>query len=387
MPPIISKTAAIEARLAEIRGTAKRRSPNVRVLAAYAGLSECKLASLGFAARVDFDSMLEGTRYEAQFGQSPFAFQRGNLFEHLLRKDDYAATREVLRGLNGFAADTAKVVNLRKPSFTADAMSERAQATKEQLALIVKGTKHAPGLIDGAVFETWIGGLPARFEADAVAARGDGLIHAGEVKSFPVVDGRGDPDKIGSALDQVAVYILLMKQVIAELGGDPESVSDEALLITPRNVSLRPTLSRMSVHRKVRRIKRLLETVPSSAELVDTLPTGLGFAPVADTKADEGTRIEALRKIAVRTGTAYGPGCMSSCGNARFCRAEAFSASKPCLVGPQAVRQLIGIESLTRAADLADGARASTSEQPAADPLARATRLHDLLVPSAKGTR
>lgn len=381
MPALVPKTAALEARLKEIRGGAKRRSPNVRVLAAYAGLSECGLASLGFAARVDFDDMLQGTRYQAQFGQSPFAFQRGNLFEHILRKENYAETRTVLRGLEGFAADTARVVSLRDPKKT---MTQRAQETRDHLSTIVRGQKEAPGLLDGAVFETSIGGLPARFEADAVAARGDGFIHAGEVKSFPIVDGRGDPDKIGAALDQVAVYILLMKQVLAELGGDPSTVSEEALLITPRNVALRPMLSRMPVHRQINRIQRLLEHVPSSADLVKAVPSGAGFAPVADRSLEEERRLDSLRDIAQQTGTKYGPACMASCGNARFCRAEAFKAESPCIIGPQAQRQLAGVATLSRAAELVDGAPPKADEAAAAESLARAGRLYDLVTKPRK---
>ena len=41
-----------------------------------------------------------------------------------------------------------------------------------------------------------IGGRTAYFEADSVAAFDGGRIHVGEIKSFPKVDGRVDPDKL-----------------------------------------------------------------------------------------------------------------------------------------------------------------------------------------------
>ncbi len=48
-----------------IRGTAPRRTPGVRALAAYAEHADCPLATLGFVAGVDFDRLLLDTPYQA----------------------------------------------------------------------------------------------------------------------------------------------------------------------------------------------------------------------------------------------------------------------------------------------------------------------------------
>jgi hypothetical protein len=53
----------------------------------------------------------------------------------------------------------------------------------------------AYNLIDGGVLTTSVGGVRAYFEADALAAGAHGPVRIGEVKSFPVVDDRGDPEK------------------------------------------------------------------------------------------------------------------------------------------------------------------------------------------------
>src|SRR5262244_353729 len=89
---------SLDSRMAEIRGTSPLRSPTVRVLAAFAQNTDCPLATLGFAAGVDFDRLLIGTRFRAPFGQSPFAIQRGLAFEKILRDNDYALTLGLLRG-------------------------------------------------------------------------------------------------------------------------------------------------------------------------------------------------------------------------------------------------------------------------------------------------
>ena len=81
--------------LQTIRGEAPRRTPSVRTLAAYAQHTDCNLATLGFAAGVDFDRLLKDTPYQAPFGQSPFAFARGLQFEGDVPQVRQAAIRQL----------------------------------------------------------------------------------------------------------------------------------------------------------------------------------------------------------------------------------------------------------------------------------------------------
>jgi hypothetical protein len=374
----MTMSVLLEQRLEAIRGGAPRRSPTVRALAAYAQHTDCRLATLGFAASVDFDRLLAGTPWRAPFGQSPFAIARGLAFEKMLRANDYAATLDLLRGPLAIPAAGARVVNLRQgyPA-GAERMPARARDTSALLRRIIAGDPTAPHLIDGAVLTASVGGLAAYFEADALAACVAGLIRAAEVKSFPKVDDRVDPDKLGAALDQVAFYILLTRDEVLHLGGDPERlVSDRALLITPRNVGLTPTLSEQRVDARVRRAQVLLDAIPRAAD-VAAAPAGASFGPVADTSADPRRRLELLHELADRVGTAYEPGCLSTCGNARFCRARAFRDGSPCLAGAATLRLLPGVASLGRAEALTRGAAPAPAEAPAAALLERAGRLYD----------
>ena len=373
-----SGVSQLESRLAAIRAGAPRRSPTVRVLASYAGHADCRLATLGFAAGVDFDRLLARTTYEAPFGQSPFAFSRGVAFERLIAERGYAATLDLLRMKLGFTIGDARIIDLRRAyPKNKDGMRLRASQTRILVRQLVNSHAAAPNLIDGAVLQTSIGGIPARFEADALAARFGGPIHVGEVKSFPVVDGRADPDKLGAALDQIAIYILLTKRLVTEVGGDAGLVSPIGLLITPLNVGLKPTLSKKDVSRNITRMERLLASVPDVRSITEALPSAVNFGTVADRTADATRRIDALHDLADRVGTAYTPTCLSTCGNALFCRERAFGAGAPCLTGPHAVRLLPGVRSLQRAAELTDGAPPSADEAPVASHLARAGRLYD----------
>jgi hypothetical protein len=367
----------LQGRLDRIRGGASLRSPNVRVLAAFAGHTGCALASSGFAAGVDFDRLLKGTKYAPQTGQSPFAFARGNSFEAMLRKDEYAPTLKLLQEQMGFEKHDGSIVNLRVGyAPNAAGMLKRVEATRELLREILQNRPAAANLIDGAVLTADIGGVQARFEADAIAARIGGSLHAGEVKSFPVVDGRADADKLSAALDQVAFYIVLVRRVIGELGGDPARASSEAMLITPRNVGLSPTLSRQDVSRRIDRAGRLLARIPKVEDIVAAMPAQASFAVAADEKLGEAQRTDSLNNLANTLGTEYRPDCIGSCGNALFCRERTFKGGSPVLLGASAVRLLPNVESLPRADALACGAKPSQAEKPVALQLARAKRLY-----------
>jgi len=108
-------------------------------------------------------------------------------------------------------------------------MRLRAHETRTLLREIVRHSAAAPNVIDGAVLEAEIGGIRAHFEADSLATRGGGAIYTGEIKSFPVVDGRADPEKLGAALNQSAIYTLLNMRTVEAVGGNRAIVSPEAL--------------------------------------------------------------------------------------------------------------------------------------------------------------
>lgn len=258
-------------RLETLAGQAPTMSTTVRTLARYAANSQCALATLGFASRVDFDRLLRNTRYEVSYGQSPFAFWRGNLFEDRLRQNGYVSVFTLLHQQFGYPS-SGRVANLRVPAGSVPEHERRARKTEVLVAKLVRGDRDAPNLIDGAVLTAQVGGLAAYFEVDAVAARFDKPIHVGEVKSFPTVDGQADPEKVGSAVAQLAIYIVLLRRLVEKLGGEPKLVSTEALLITPRNTGIQPTLTVKGVGREVERAERILDHTPGVLDLVGKLP-------------------------------------------------------------------------------------------------------------------
>ncbi|MCI0638673.1 MAG: hypothetical protein L0Y70_06335 [Gemmataceae bacterium] len=165
-------------------------------------------------------------------------------------------------------------------------------------------------------------------------------------------------------------------------------MSDLALLITPKNVGMTPTLSQKRIGDRIARVKKLLGAVPPVADVAADAPAGKSFGPVADTTAPEMRRLSSLHVLADTVGTAFKESCLVSCGNARFCRERAFGQSSPCLVGAAGARLLPGVPSLDRAADLSNAAPvASSEEQPVAERLAWVGRLYDDLAAQAQARR
>lgn len=366
-------------RLDVLAGSAPRRSPNVRALARFAANVECTLATVGFAARVDFDQLLVGTRFEVPFGQSPFAFLRGNRFEERLRDKGHEPLLSLFRDKLGFDVTDARVSDLRKGAWNRAGMEKRAQRTVDDVRAIVQQDTTAPNLLDGAVLTRDVAGVRSYFEADAVAARFDAPIRVGEIKSFPTVDEQADPEKVGAAVAQVSIYILLMQDLVAQVGGDPgKLVSDEALIITPKNTGLRPTMCVKAVGRHVDRARRILDQAPDATAIADDLPAKLpSFGEVHAPTAPTRQRLDRAQELAETLGTAYRPACLAACGFSRFCRHHAHRRGDIELLGGTLQRLVPGIESIDRVGALAGGAKASQGEQAVAEHLRRAQELKD----------
>jgi hypothetical protein len=363
-----------------VRMGAPERRPTVRGLATQAELARCGVATLAFGLGINTDRLLEGTSMAVPFGQSQFAFARGAQFENYLTRNNSSVLLDALRSDLGFSHSAARVVDLRKgfqPNL--DGLRARTVRTREIVRLIVTGDEAAPNLVIGAVFETNIAGITAYLEADAVAARDSGgiKIYTGEIKSFPIVDGRIDKNKLGKAADQVAVYQLLLRNVVAELGGDPAIVNPEALIITPINTGFQPKVSTMNVDARIRRTEELLAASTPIDQLVEAVPAAASFGGVADRSEGESTRLGQLEKIVNKVGTHLCSSCLPNCGLVRFCRQRAHAADDPAVAGDTVVRLLPGVGTMKQARDLSAGSAAPPELKVVAASLVDARKLYD----------
>ncbi|HST39357.1 MAG TPA: hypothetical protein VLK58_07600 [Conexibacter sp.] len=369
-------TDRVERVASSLLGSAPSKTPSVRALSSYASHSDCATASLAFAARADLDRMCTGTDYESPIGQDPQAFQRGQTFEAMLKGNGYGALLDLLREEASFPPTAVRIEDLRTryPRGTGG-LKLRARETRRLLQAIANGEDEAPNLIDGAVITGNVAGEVAYYEADSLAAIAGGKLHVGEIKSFAYTDGRCDPEKFGAACDQAAWYILLCRRALQDMGLDPHVVSDEAFIILPVGVGLTPTLLRQNIAGKIRRAQTLLETAPDPAELLALHGPDLQFP---GKELDPQARLDVLERLLDAVGTTYRPdSCLRDCGLAQLCRARAHDRSLPQLCGSQVLRNLPGVGTLGRAAELAAGAAPGIGEDHAARALRQASTVYD----------
>ena len=255
-------------------------------------------------------------------------------------------------------------------------MIRRAGDTRDLLGRVAAGVDSSANLIDGAVFATQIGGRECFFETDALAVGSGEVLSVAEIKSFPLVDGRADEEKVAAALDQAALYVMLASDTLHDLGLPPERVNRNVHLILPKNVGLQPALVQRNVASREQRARELVRRAPTIRDVFPQVPVGWSFDPDPDgpqvdwADVDAGERIDALETMIEAVGTQYRPAaCLSHCGFARICRLQATAAGDVELIGGTALRYMPGVSSLDRAAQLVDGAPALEIEARAAEAL------------------
>lgn len=379
------KPIEIDSPITRLRGRAPERSKDVTRLRSFAETSICPTAGVAFAAGVDTDRFLAGTDMSMPYGQAPQAIRRGAQFEARLKADDYQLLIQALRPAVALPETDLRIVNLRTGvQRNRRGLIERFDRTRELLGRIAAAGDDSPNLIDGAVFCEQIGGRECFFETDALAVGSGGALSVAEIKSFPLVDGRADEEKVAAALDQAALYVMLASRTVEDLGLPADRVLRNVHLILPRNVGLQPVLVQRDVTAREQRARELVRRAPTINDVLPLLPPGSSFDPdpegpqVQWAELDGGTRITALETIIEAVGTQYRPGaCLSHCGFARVCRLQATAAGDVELLGGPALRYIPGVESLDRAAQLVDGARPLDVEAPAAEVLSRAGVLID----------
>lgn len=244
----------------------------------------------------------------AAFGQSQFAFVRGNAFEAKVKAD---GGTELLRLLverfgGGTDAPAAAVV----PDLTAAGPEGRAART----ALALREATAAGGwaLLDHPMLALEVAGSPAYLEPDAVVVHPDGTWTVVEIKSFPMVDGSADPSKVGAAARQSAVYVLALERIAAVTEG--ARVGHRVLLVCPKDFSNLPTASVVDVRKQRAVTDRQLTRLTRVEDIAAALPEGTTFDPGCSPEV-LGTAVEAVP-------AAYAPECLAACELAFHCRAK-----------------------------------------------------------------
>lgn len=300
------------------------------------------------------------------FGQSQFAFTRGNAFEARVKADGGAELlRLVHEKLDPAAAapDGALVPDLT-------AVGPEGRTARTALALREAVQARTWTLLDHPMLALDVAGSPAFLEPDAVVVHPDGSWTVVEIKSFPLLDGSADPAKVGAAARQAAVYVLALEEVAARISGSEGTpvpvVRHRILLVCPKDFSNLPAAAPVDIRKQRAVTRRQLARLTRVEEIADTLPEGTCFAP--DLPQEE------LAAAVESVPATYAPECLAACDMAFHCRARSRAQGAVTSYGRSLRAELGGLATVDDVLAAAHGT-AGNPDDPAVAALRRAAQL------------
>jgi len=358
-----------EARLDRIRGPIQPRNHNARTIAALSSNPGCARRAVMDAAGVDKQQVAAHAGFPAPFGQSRFALSRGNAFEAQVKADGCAELLRLLREHLDLPIPEASYADLEEAGGNTSREARYAR-TRALLARAAASGDDAGTMFDHPLLRLGVGGRPVYLEPDLLAFKLGHQFHVVEIKSFAVIDGQADGDKVAAAVIQSAVYVLALRQVLGELGCGPDLVADEVLLVCPENFASRPAGAALDVRRQLTVLRRQLARLERIDSLLEALPPGLTFdlarGPDGAVQRPRAELADALAVVPAR----YTPDCLASCEMCFFCRQEA--AGTTAALGVTALEDLGGVEHIATALHLARGSADAPGVQAEAAVLLRA---------------
>ena len=279
------RVTSVDQRLDRVRGEAAPCRHNARTIAALTSNPGCRRRAILDSAGVDKQRIATHVGFPAQFGQSQFAITRGNTFEAQVKADGCAELLRLLRELLGLPISEASYTDLGRADETdrLGPQSPKAQAARHSRSrdLLTESTGSS-ALFDHPLLQLSVGGQRVYLEPDLIAFQVAGRFHVVEIKSFGVVDGQADATKVSGAAIQAAVYVLAMREMLADAGHDPETVSSDVVLVCPRDFSNEPMAALIDVRKQLLMLRRQLARMERVDELLAMLPADLSFELAAD---------------------------------------------------------------------------------------------------------
>ncbi|MFJ6560661.1 hypothetical protein ACIQMV_12375 [Streptomyces sp. NPDC091412] len=349
-------------RLAELRGPGvPARALDARALAALAANPGCGRRAILDGAGVDKAALAEALGAPAVFGQSQFAFMRGNAFEARVKADGGAELLRLAHTRLDPGAEPPR--ESRVPDLSA--VGPEGRTARTALALREATRAGAWTLLDHPMLALEVAGSPAYLEPDAVVVHPDGSWTVVEIKSFPMLDGSADPAKVGAAARQSAVYVLALEDVAARLDPVPR-VRQRVLLVCPKDFSNLPTASAVDVRKQRAVTARQLTRLTRVEDIADALPEGVCFSPELPS--------EELTAAVEAVPATYAPECLATCELAFHCRARSRAQGAVTALGRSARADLGGLSTVEDVLAAAHG-EAGDPDDPAVAALRRAAAL------------
>ncbi|MGV9553613.1 hypothetical protein ACWDR6_35180, partial [Streptomyces ardesiacus] len=173
-PPPRTRGTRLRHRLAELRGPdVPAKALDARALAALAANPGCRRRAILDGAGVDKGALASALGSPSVFGQSQFAFVRGNAFEARVKADGGAELLRLVHERLDRGARPPAEARVEVPDLSATGPEGRAARTSLALREAT-GTPGAWTLLDHPMLALEVAGSPAFLEPDAVVVHPDG---------------------------------------------------------------------------------------------------------------------------------------------------------------------------------------------------------------------
>ncbi|MEU6402178.1 hypothetical protein [Streptomyces sp. NPDC046985] len=352
------------------------RALDARALAALAANPGCSRRALLDGAGVDKAALAGALGAPSAFGQSQFAFMRGNAFEARVKADGGAELLCLVHRTLDPGAEPPHRADV--PDLTA--VGPEGRVARTSLALREATEAGAWTLLDHPMLALEVAGSPVFLEPDAVVVHPDGAWTVIEIKSFPMLDGAADPAKVGAAARQAAVYVLALEKVAA-FASRPDGalrVRREVLLVCPKDFSNLPAARAVDVRKQHAVTARQLMRLTRLQDIADALPPGVCFAPELPP--------EELTAAVEAVPATYAPECLAACELAFHCRARSRAQGAVTALGRSVRAELGGLSTVDEVLAAAHG-EAGDPDDPAVAALRRAAALRAEALGAGPGRR
>lgn len=328
---------ALRRRLDALRGAdVQPRALDARALAALAANPGCRRRTLLDGAGIDKGALAEALGRPAPFGQSQFAFARGNAFEARITADEGAELLALLAERAGETPPEPEAVHV--PDLAAPGPRGRTERTR--LAIAEAVARGSWTLLRHPMVSLEVAGAPVYLEPDAAVVGPDGRCTVVEIKSFPILDGAADPAKVGAAARQAAVYVLALLPHC--------EVHDSVLLVCPKDFSNQPVAEPVDVRKQLAATRRQLARLTRLEAIAAALP--------ADLSLDVRQPPPRLTAAVEAVDAAYAPECLAACELAFHCRARARERGDVTALGRGVRSDLGGLRTVGEVVAAASGA-------------------------------
>jgi len=313
---------------------------------------QCEANTLSAVLNVKLSDVARSLGYDPEYGQSPFAIQRGLQFEGWLFKDDATVMRTSMEKIGILPAESQGFLDLRltmNGGKKVKSVDEALAKSNEFLLSLADQTKTPPTIVAGLLLKIPKGVMlpEATLIIDVATIHRLEVgfeIRVGEIKVFPDRGGHTDPGEIATARAQAGVYQHALQLTVDAMNlENPPIVSTNGFLVFTwpgtNSPVIRPNEDLTYLAKRAEKGFDQLDRV--AADLISRQEANLADVDTKDWIAHSRTE--------------YKETCWSFCDLAPRCQDLAVAEDRGIVLGAEAGK-LLGNVTVSRATELLDGA-------------------------------